>query len=410
MGSNGSIEHDNNKYESKIESEETNPFRVFVSGQMTTIAAEQLTNIGVPYTAEIIISDPTTGNIRFNGPKTNDDVKAWSLFTNKSSVDVPVYDYMVQDIAYNTLINTALYCQSKSMGLKLPRYGLDDFVLDKTKKIKVLSKLLRSRGDTINAAKMDFVIICIEDLDRSSIKSMNDWNNFIINSCCLPVDWQYRLHFNDCLQLIGVTDDDAKEIQTTQYNDKGNITTYGQYAMRWWSKIIGGYKVIGCMTDFINLIFAIMIKDPTGMDPKQVFDVIEEFVIQLKNKDFTNMWIPNYILHDSELDDMEVWVTIQYICNELGIKLIVLAQMPDIRIDNSLRDTVMNINDQHKQSIRYAEIDADIKTVNNFYKFNDLIKKLGATVFIDTTSVNKNAIIKGNGLFVRPKRIKRIVV
>merc|ERR1711920_1002737 len=115
--------------------------------------------------------------------------------------------------------------------------------------------------------------------------------------------WERKLHFDHLLDNFGF-DKEASDVLRKQeyiYPD-GEAVTLESHAFRWLSKAFAAYGVEGCMTDVVNLIFAMMGIIPKDLDEGQIAAYVDSFREDyLLRKDFSKLWIPNYFVMDAEV-------------------------------------------------------------------------------------------------------------
>jgi hypothetical protein len=116
------------------------------------------------------------------------------------------------------------------------------------------------------------------------------------------------------------------------------VTTHDleTFSFRWLGKAFSGYNVKGCLTDVVNLVFAMAElgddgKDPKGLAESEIADKITEVVTKVNRSDLSGLWVPTHIVHDSESDDLLCWLLLEQIHKTLGSDLQVLVQFPPVR-------------------------------------------------------------------------------
>merc|ERR550537_1389576 len=100
-------------------------------------------------------------------------------------------------------------------------------------------------------------------------------------------------------------------------NGEEETTTYEQFGLRWLAKALTGFKPDGCLTDVVNLIYAMM-GDPPEKDQTEqdVMRTLEDFKKRLASNGrsgFQDLWIPDKLVHDAESDDMLVWLLLRHV-------------------------------------------------------------------------------------------------
>merc|ERR1712064_36698 len=106
-----------------------------------------------------------------------------------------------------------------------------------------------------------------------------------------------------------------------------------QFSLRWLGKALTGFKPKGCLTDLVNLLFAMENKEPKkDMPEREIVQTIKD--VDQKIKKLTeqpqDLWIPDILMHDAENDDMLCWVLLDFIRNKMDLKkLKVHIQLPE---------------------------------------------------------------------------------
>ena len=158
----------------------------------------------------------------------------------------------------------------------------------------------------------------------------------------MAAGWESRLHFDHVLQNFGFDDDAAKRLRGTKHTEtdpkSGEETTQDleTFSFRWLGKAFSGYSVKGCLTDVVNLLFAMAELYDDGKDPKELAESeiarkLTEVVTKVNKGDFSGLWVPTHIVHDSESDDLLCWLLLEHIHKKLGSDLQVLVQFPPVR-------------------------------------------------------------------------------
>lgn len=139
------------------------------------------------------------------------------------------------------------------------------------------------------------------------------------------------------LSNFGVDDDTARAIRaheiTEEKDGKKDTNTLEQHSLRWLGKALVGFKPKGCLTDLVNLLFAMERKEPKkDMPEREIVQTIKD--VHQKIKKLTEqpqaLWIPDILLHDAENDDMLCWVLLDFIRDTLKLEpLEVHIQLPD---------------------------------------------------------------------------------
>ena len=296
------------------------PSKVFVSWQLTAKAHTEL--------SQLVRGD---ADVRASAPDFNErKVAEW---TATRRYNVPSYGMLVPAAVYDLFDCNELQGLAREFKMPTPVYKFDTFVHGKAHKIGKLVNHLRTLPATADckvgvvADNLERFLVAYQALNADEIKSAGDWEAFL-KQCGLPVDWKRKLHFDHVLCMFGATPELSRQIQETTFDDRGEQVTYERYSYRWLSKAIGGYKVAGCITDVLNLIYAVMGVEGKGHSEYQAAETVHAFTSALRRKDLNGMWIPEVFGHDAETDDVLSWILLEYLHILQGTSLCVVVQLP----------------------------------------------------------------------------------
>merc|ERR1712216_49337 len=180
------------------------------------------------------------------------------------------------------------------------------------------------------------------------------WKRFVEGH--VAAGWESRLHFDHVLQNFGFDDDAAKQLRGTKHTEtdpkSGEETTQDleTFSFRWLGKAFSGYSVKGCLTDVVNLLFAMAELYDDGKDAKnlaesEIAGKITEVVTKVNKGDLSGLWVPTHIVHDSESDDLLCWLLLEHIHKKLGSDLQVLVQFPP-SAERDLQDYVQKMSER----------------------------------------------------------------
>jgi len=228
------------------------------------------------------------------------------------------------------------------MGIGMPHYALDGFLQKKVPKVKILLDVARDRPDCAEGPNADAITKCeqwvdaFHNLNSDSIANLAGWHSFVEQY--VPKGWQQKLHFDVVLSNFGFEDETAKELAQHPYDDEGKPTNLQHYCLRWLAKSFAGFGPVGCLTDVANLVFA-MLHDtlPNQVSEPDVVACMQVFKERLESGNFDELWIPDLLAIDCELDDMLCWLLIEYIYRRTKrpAALRVLIQLPEDAALNS---------------------------------------------------------------------------
>lgn len=302
---------------------------IFVSCQQTQGAFRVLQRLVSPRIS------PELATVKLSSPRynmedwtvTNHHLLEWaSFFSDRSPprYDITCFGVLIARSIVK-LFSHPMFDADRGRINKLLEYAMDTFVQTKVAKIMPLVNELSNRGLNDAVAKISKFLVAFPVLKLDDIKNEQDWCTFL-KEVGIPDGWETKLHFDHVLGLFGVDAVTAQQVRETKFQDKNETVTLEQYSLRWLSKAIGAYKIVGCLTDVVNLIYAMLKIDPNVKQTElDVCNTIETFGVWLSNGNFkSHMWIPDVIIHDNEKDDALCVI----LCRALNAKLEEYVQIP----------------------------------------------------------------------------------
>jgi hypothetical protein len=271
----------------------------------------------------------------FNVPKTI------TLLPMTKSYNVPTFGVMIPKAIMPLFESEAIKAMAEELSIRIPQYTLDSFVQKKMFKVKILVQAARDLGGWDEQAdRLERFATAFENLAVTEINGPDEWKRFVEQH--VAAGWESRLHFDHVLQNFGFDDDVAKKLRGTKHTETdgktGEVTSHDleTFSFRWLGKAFSGYNVKGCLTDVVNLVFAMAElgddgKDPKGLAESEIADKITEVVTKVNRSDLSGLWVPTHIVHDSESDDLLCWLLLEQIHKTLGSDLQVLVQFPPVR-------------------------------------------------------------------------------
>jgi len=257
-------------------------------------------------------------------------------------LDIPCFGLAIVDATMKLFVGPQIEQLSQTIKVEIPKRSLDSFVKTKAKKIGKLVEEARKRPDCSSGENAEAITRLqrfmndFKELDEKSISSPEQWNEWI-KARIAPAhhdDWQNCLHFDHILWVFGFEKATAKELQTMQVEDDGKMVSLEQYSLRWVSKALSAYRVQGTLADVVNLIYAMLGKEKPDSDKEEaIAQGIDEFREKLERKDWKELWVPDCLVHDAELDDTLGWLLLKHVHKCLnpqggGRLPRVLAQLP----------------------------------------------------------------------------------
>lgn len=333
--------------EPKVES----PHKLFICGQHTeaawTICKEWFKEDGIPVPGATASSCSTPP---FNVPELP---KGSASFPDDfKQLNVPCYGGILDEVM--TLFDDKKFkaCAAR-MKIKIPEYKIDSFLKGKMRDVRAMLLAARElpgfRGKNEAAAdKLEAFADAFENIKDDKFKAHVDWTEFMAKH--VSGKWESKLSFDDVLSNFGFEDKFAKALRekATEVKDEKQGTTqtvtWQHQGLRWVSKAMTGFKPAGCLTDVVNLVFAMegysqadvkwVEKDvEKGLTEAQIKDVIRTFRQRQESgykKPDSKLWVPTHMMVDCESDDMLAWCLVESIK-----KPKVLVQLPiESKADN----------------------------------------------------------------------------
>lgn len=313
---------------------------VFISGQQTKLMLEKIKMLSK---SDVKTSFPPFNNLHL--PEWNDE--------KKDDLDLPCYGTKIPVEIYELFNTKALHRELKNLQVDL-HWRVDPFVLNMAKeRIPLLAnEIVKVTGNTATATKlMTFMTKLLNE--SQDVSSKPEWNQFI-SSCSIPDDWEEKLHFDSVLTLFGCSEEESKIILQTEIVVKEKPSSLQNYCVRWLSKALTAFQLNGCLVDVVNLIFAMLGLTTYKHDrtPWTEQDVVEKVRLFRQMVDtngsgntVSNLWIPQFFLHDAEKDDMLCWALLLALKNRNHAyhRLITMVQLPTDQIFDQLEDRFKKI-------------------------------------------------------------------
>jgi hypothetical protein len=256
---------------------------------------------------------------------------------NCVSLNIATFGVKLPRVIMGLFESEEMIALSDKQQIPIPKYSLDNFVQKKI--AKVMDLVNEARKLNLDERHLQAVAtleaFCNEfaALDDKQNQGPRDFQDFVARH--VPEGWEDHLHFDSVLVANFGFDKEVSETLRTMTitvteKDKQNDVTLEQHALRWLTKAFKGYGPVGCLTDVVNLVYAMLEKpQPEEACEQDAIDAINEFQDKLMVKQsFDNVWIPTHLSHDAESDDSLSWLLLEYIHRLHGSQLEVLIQLP----------------------------------------------------------------------------------
>ena len=281
-------------------------------------------------------------SLKVSFPPFNDRGESARMLPMTKKYNVPNFGVMIPKAVMPLFESDEIKALATELNIRIPKYMLDSFVQKKMWKVKVLVKAARDLGGWDEQAdRLERFATAFENLAVDEIRGPDEWKRFVEGH--VAEGWESRLHFDHVLQNFGFDDDAAKQLRGAKHTEtdpkSGEETTQDleTFSFRWLGKAFSGYSVKGCLTDVVNLLFAMAElyddgkEDQKKLAESEIAGKITEVVTKVNKGDLSGLWVPTHIVHDSESDDLLCWLLLEHIHKKLGSDLQVLVQFPPVR-------------------------------------------------------------------------------
>jgi hypothetical protein len=254
-------------------------------------------------------------------------------------VDVPCFGSILGALA-EMMLDDIFKDLFSTLGNERPSYQLDTFVQKKMGKViqmcDIAADTFKVEGPNKDAFnKVREFADGFAKLDPKTVPTAADWKKWI--GQYVPDNYEDNLSFDRMLSIFGVDDATAAAIRAHEISEEkdGKVETsvLEQSSLRWLGKALVGFKPKGCLTDLVNLIFAMESKEPNkDMPEREIVETIQNFHQKIKGQKtaLQNLWIPDMLVHDAENDDMLCWVLLDFIRDKMRLdRLKVHIQLPE---------------------------------------------------------------------------------
>lgn len=334
----------------KMPEESTSTIAVFWSNHQTPTCKEAR----LAWLAQVLSIDPKAVdedamNIKASMPPFNNN-KKMELPKSLLSINVPVYGPNIPKSVMKIFEPADMRALAQRLSCRIPSYVLNRVVQSKMPKVLDLVAAARKSEDIAqrNAAaidKLESFVRAFQDLKPEDVADVDAWSAFVNRYA--SSGWAQKLHFDHLLDNFGFdkeASDVLRKLETT--NSDGETVTLEHHAFRWLSKAFAAYGVEGCMTDVVNVIFAMMGIIPKDLDEGQIAAYLDSFREDcLLTKDFAKLWVPDYFVMDAEVDDSLTWVILEYVHEARRTTLKTFVQLPNDESINEAAATLGTLSD-----------------------------------------------------------------
>lgn len=283
---------------------------------------------------------------QFNKPQ---DLKtSWATRWNEMPglrIELPVFGYKIPLYLYRILSLPAFSKVISDHKIRLA-VETDTSIAKFTYKLDPLIALLREQEEEKAADKLTVFMTKFKLLKKDSISSFADWLIFV-NQFLSP-EWSETegLEINNLIPLLGVAKVKSAQILKMVEEKEGKPArdTY----VRWLSKFASAFKITGCVTDLLNLIY-VMYNGVTENHVKNASETELVLLLSTVHRDLERgdwsvfKFVPNLIAMDAEDDDVWSYIFSKVVAKKLNVQEpSCLIQLP------TLEETFFDIARRHQ--------------------------------------------------------------
>jgi hypothetical protein len=311
--------------------------RLFTSHQHTIKANDEIRKWMKEFGSEFGSTEPLS--VKASVPPFNVRLKA-QLLDGLVEFNIPSYGVRLPRAIMKLFDSEGFKSLAAELQIPVPYYAMDTFVQKKMKKVLDMVDVASKRPDCSSGKNQEAVeklrAFATEFKDLKGgvdIKSPEDFMAWVEKHC--PPGWEDRLHFDHLLPAnFGFEEQTANELRQTafEFEDNGEMKSekLENHSLRWLGKAFKGWAPVGCLTDCINLIYAMTSHiPPENADENVVVAAVEQFKQKIDAHEYSSLWIPTHYVHDAEVDDALSWLLLEYLHRLQSSKLYVLVQLPE---------------------------------------------------------------------------------
>lgn len=247
-------------------------------------------------------------------------------------------------------------------GIPIPKYAMDTFVQKKMPKVLDLVTEARKPelefddADLKAVEKLESFSKAFGKLNGKAISGPAEFQTFVEQY--VAPGWEDHLHFDSVLiKNFGFSQSASEKLRNTKIKvidkDVESEVSLEHHALRWLTKAFKGYGPVGCLTDVVNLVYAMLsMPQPAEASEEAAMDAVSKFQEKLDQRKFDDLWIPTHLAHDAESDDSLTWLLLEHLHKLQGTRLEVLIQLPAEEKLNDVCDLLKSYKDKFVQVFR----------------------------------------------------------
>lgn len=251
---------------------------------------------------------------------------------------------------------------SRNFGIPIPKYAMDTFVQKKMPKVLDLVAEARKPelefddADLKAVDKLESFAKAFGKLDGKAMSGPEEFQTFVEQH--VAPGWEDHLHFDSVLiKNFGFSESVSEKLRNSKIKviekDVESEVSLEHHALRWLTKAFKGYGPVGCLTDVVNLVYAMLnIPQPDKASEEAAMDAVSKFQEKMDQRQFDDLWIPTHLAHDAESDDSLSWLLLEHLHKLRGTRLEVLIQLPAEEKLNDVCDLLKNYKDKFVQVFR----------------------------------------------------------
>lgn len=287
------------------------PVKLFCSNQQT----EEALRIRELWLGDLQIDSVKTSvppfNVRLN--------LGWPADWEPVNYNIATFGVKLPRVVMDLFETEEMQRLSKTPGkeIPIPKYALDTFVQKKMVKVHELVAECRKPEAGMDAdslksvTKLEAFAKGFAGIDAKKISGPKEFEEFVHKH--VAPGWEDKLHFDHVLGMFGFTKEVSDKIRgmtiKVQEKDQEVDVTLEHHALRWLTKAFRGYGPVGCLTDFVNLVYAVQkMEQPKEASEEAVMVAVKKLQGKMNSNDLSDLWIPTHLVHDAESDDALSWL------------------------------------------------------------------------------------------------------
>jgi len=208
-------------------------------------------------------------------------------------------------------------------------------------------------SDLHAVARLEAFCVAFSQLDSKQISGPSHFQAFVEQY--VDAGWEEHLHFDTVLtNIFGISPKASEYLRKTHIKvvekDREEEVSLEHHSFRWLAKAFKGYGPVGCLTDVVNLVYAMLrLPQPLEASEEAAISAVSELQKYLDQGQVDRLWIPTHLAHDAEADDSLVWLLLERVHRMRGTTLQVLIQLP---AEAKFDEVETHLTEHHAANVR----------------------------------------------------------